>query len=199
MYPTKEICRHMAKPTRGAQKKLKRLGRYLQESPRTMMVYEWQGDESLISGYTDSDWAGCRVTGKSTSGGALMIGTHFIKGWSRTQNHVTMSSAEAELIALVKCSAELLGIRSMMKDWGIEASGNIYADSSAALAIANRKGAGKLRHIHVSSLWAQEKQDHEIDYRKVLGTENPADLMTKYLVRDKIDACMARLQQARLE
>ena len=110
-----------------------------------------------------------------------------------------MSSAEAELIALVKCSAELLGIRSMYKDWGITASGVIYADSSAALAIANRKGAGKLRHIHVSSLWIQEKQDHELEFRKVLGIENPADLMTKYLVRDKVDACMSKLKQARME
>ena len=39
-----------------------------------------------------------------------MIGGHYLKGWSRTQNHVTLSSAEAELIALVKCSAELLGM-----------------------------------------------------------------------------------------
>ena len=106
-----------------------------------------------------------------------------------------MSSAEAELIALVKSSAELLGIRSILKDWGLITSGIIYADSSAALAIANRKGAGKLRHIHVSALWVQEKQDHEIEYRKVLGAESTIDVMTKYLVRDNINSCMARLQQ----
>ena len=82
-----------------------------------------------------------------------MLGSHFIKGWSRTQNHVTMSSAEAELVAMVKCSAELMGVRSMMLDWGDDSSGVIYADSSAALAIAKRKGAGKLRHINVASLW----------------------------------------------
>ena len=58
-----------------------------------------------------------------------MIGSHFLKGWARTQNHVTMSSAEAELIALVKCSAELLGMRSVMKDWGVESSGVVYADA----------------------------------------------------------------------
>ena len=73
----------------------------------------------------------------------------------------------------------------------------IRDSSSAALAIANRKGAGKLRHIHVSSLWVQEKQDHELEFRKVLGTDNPADLMTKYLVRDKVDACMQSLRQIR--
>ena len=117
-----------------------------------------------------------------------MIGGHFLKGWSSTQNHVTLSSAEAELIALVKCSAELMGMRSAMRDWGVDSSGVVYADSSAALAIANRKGAGKLRHINISCLWIQEKQDlHQLEMRKVLGTENPADLMTKYFARDKIE------------
>ena len=127
-----------------------------------------------------------------------MIGGHFLKGWSRTQNHVTLSSAEAELIALVKCSAELMGMRSAMRDWGVESSGVVYADSSAALAIANRKGAGKLRHINISSLWIQEKQDlHQLEMRKVLGTENPADLMTKYLTRSVMDTHLEYLSQRR--
>ena len=72
---------------------------------------------------------------------------------------LSLSSAEAELIAMVKCSAELLGVRSMLRDLGVETSGVVYADSSAALAIAKRKGAGKLRHINVSSLRVQECQD----------------------------------------
>ena len=104
------------------------------------MKYPWQGEEKMIVGFSDSDWAGCRVTGKSTSGGALGIGSHLIKAWSRTQNNVTLSSAEAELYAMVKCTAELMGIKSMMKDWGRNKSGTLYADSTAALGIAKRKG-----------------------------------------------------------
>ena len=74
----------------------------------------------------------------------------------------------------------------------------VYADSSAALAIANRKGAGKLRHINISSLWIQEKQDlHQLEMRKVLGTENPADLMTKYLTRAVMDTHLEYLSQRR--
>ena len=75
----------------------------------------------------------------------------------------------------------------------------MYADSSAALAVAKRKGAGKLRHINVSSLWIQERQDREdLELRKVLGTENLADLMTKYLTRESIDRCMGHMSQVRL-
>ena len=68
MYSVKEICRGMANPTRAHWHKLKRLGRYLVGSGRTVMKYDWQGHESEVTGYSDSDWAGCRVTGKSSSG-----------------------------------------------------------------------------------------------------------------------------------
>ena len=178
----------MAKPTRAHWHKLKRFGRYLVDNRRTITRYDWQGHESEVTGYADSDRVGCRVTGKSTSGGVIMIGGHFIKVSSRTQNHVTLTSAEAELIALVKCSAELMGIKSAMSDFGVESRGVVYADSSAALAIANRKGAGKLRHINIATLWMQEKQDlHQLEMRVVQGTKIPADLMTKYLTRMVID------------
>ena len=60
----------------GALKKLKRLGRYLAGSGRLLTHYARQGEESEVTGYSDSDWAGYRATGKSTSGGAIMIGTH---------------------------------------------------------------------------------------------------------------------------
>ena len=68
MYSVKEICRHIATPTVGALKKLKRLGRYLLGNARMTTRYEWQGEETEITGYSDSDWAGCRVTGNSASG-----------------------------------------------------------------------------------------------------------------------------------
>ena len=134
----------MATPTAGAWKKIKRIGRYLKGRPRTVLKYAWQGqEEEEVEGYTDSDWAGCRTTGKSTSGGLIMIGRHFIKGWSRTQASITLSSAEAELVAMVKTAAEVLGVLGMMGDWEHKARAVVYADSSAALGIADRRGRGK--------------------------------------------------------
>ena len=87
----------------------------------------------------------------------------------------------------------------MLRDLGVETSDVTYADSSAALAIAKRKGAGKLRHINVSSLWVQECQDRkDLEYRTVLVTENPADMMTKHLLREPFDKCMKELNQWRM-
>lgn len=152
MYAVKEIYRRMASPTDRAWKKLKRLGRYLKGNARMAIRYPWRGEEKMRVGFSDSDWAGCRVTGKSTSGGALTIGSHLIKACSRTQSSVTMISAEAELYAMVKCTAELMGIKSMMKDWGREKSGTLYADSSASRGIAKGKGPGKMRHINNNTI-----------------------------------------------
>ena len=128
----------------------------------------------------------------------MKIGEHLIKAWSRTQQCVTMSSAEAELVAMVKASAEALGLLSMAKDLGNEVTRKaaILGDSSAELAVAGRKGCGKLRHINVGLLWIQEKQENkELDYRKVAGAINCADLMTKHLGKAALDSHCARLSQ----
>ena len=87
-----------------------------------------------------------------------MIGGHMIKACSKTQNSISLSSAEAELIAMVKLSTELLGLMSLARDVNCRLHGRVWADSSAALAIVKRSGAGKLRHINISLLRVQEQQ-----------------------------------------
>ena len=113
-----------------------------------------------------------------------MLGTHCIKTWSSTQKSITLSSGEAELVAAVKTSTELIGLCQMAREWDIELAGQVLVDSSAALGATKRKGNGKLRHVRVGLLWIQQKsEDGDIQYEKVLGTDNPADLMTKHLAR----------------
>ena len=47
--------------------------------------------------FTDSDWAGCKETRKSSSAGVLMLGRHTLKAYTRKQKVIAKSSAEAEL------------------------------------------------------------------------------------------------------
>ena len=195
-YSTKEICRAMARPTVGAWRKLKRIVRYLVGTRRTVLAYPWQGVEQDITAYSDSDWAGCRSTGRSTSGGVVLIGEHYIKGWSSTQADITLSSAEAEVVAMTKTIAETIGISNMVRDFGYLMRGVVYADSSAALAIANRKGSGRLRHINIRMLWIQEQARKDVvETRKVKGQINPADLMTKYMAGPRSEDLMRRTGQ----
>ena len=100
---------------------------------------------------------------------------------------MALSSAEAELYGLVWASAEILGTMSMFQDFGQEVPGRVWGDASAALAIVNRQGVGKLRHLDTQFLWVQEKATQaRLHYSKVHGKENAADLMTKVLTWEEV-------------
>ena len=157
-------------------------------------MFAWQSEASLLVTFTDSDWAGCKRTYKSTSAGVVQWGTHALKAWSATQSVLALSSAEAELYAMVKGASQCLGMMSMAAALGIQVGGRIESDASAALGIVQRHGLGKLRHINVQYLWLQSKvRDKVLAVKKVLGTENPADLMTKYLDAATMEGHMARM------
>ena len=203
-YAAKEACRGMAKPLRMHLNALRRIARYLIGAPRLVWEFGWQGEED-VSVFSDANWAGCRRTARSTSGGSIIRGKHCLKTWSATQKRVTLSSAESELTAATKASIEGIGMAQLMEGLGQRTRVEVLVDSSAALAVVGRRGNGKLRHVRVSEMWIQEvAHDGAVSYRKVAGPQNPADMMTKHVPASlaaehlknmylKIDAGRARL------
>ena len=179
-FACKEICRSMAHPTAHAWKSLKRLCRYLTSAPR--LVYDFP--QQVIGGidvYTDTDWAGCPRTRKSTSGGVVMLGKHTMKHWSSTQTSTALSSGEAEFAGVIRGAGQGLGYQSLLHDLGIIAPLRVWTDSSAAIGICSRQGLGKMRHLDTHTLWIQQAvRSRRVDLRKVPGESNPADLLTKH-------------------
>ena len=188
-FAAKEVCRWMSRPTEGSWNALKRLCRYLVGLPRLVWLYKWQRVET-IDVYTDTDWAGCPRTRKSTSGGCILLGSHALKSWSSTQSSIALSSGEAEFNGVVRGSGIGLGFQSLLKDVGIEAPVRIWTDSSAAIGICSRQGLGKLRHLDTHTLWVQQAvRSRRIDLKKIDGEVNPADLFTKHsLGRERLGA-----------
>ena len=83
-------------------------------------------------------------------------------------------------MALVRASSEAIGIAQHSAGLGTQLSVAVFVDSSAALAVTARRGNGKLRHVRIGHLWVQEAAaEGLVDYRKVWGHTNPADLLTK--------------------
>ena len=72
-YATKECCHGKAAPQVHHLSGLKRFARYLVGRPRMKWKYPWQQSEG-VSTYSDSNWAGCKRTARSTSCGILMRG-----------------------------------------------------------------------------------------------------------------------------
>ena len=113
---------------------------------------------------------------------------------------VALSSAEAELYAMVAASAETLAIIAYARDLGIDMQGEIHADSSAALGIAQRAGIGKVRHLRTQGLWVQEaRATGRLKYFKVLGTKNPSDVLTKFVPAELMGKHMETLGVERRE
>ena len=181
-YAVKELSRNTSKPTGKDMRKLKRLARYLKSKPRVVTRYGFRQREDKVLGCSDSDWAGCKRTARSTSGGVVRYCGHYVKSWSSTQRSITLSSGEAELVAAVKMCGEILGVVQLMADWGVKVDGEVWVDSSAAIGTMTRRGNGKLRHVRVVTPWIQERiEDGDLTVKKVRGEDNPADLCTKHV------------------
>ena len=107
---------------------------------------------------------------------------------------MALSSAEAELYAVVLVVGESLGLQSLAKDLGKTVGVEMGIDASAALALLQREGLGKAKHIQVQSLWLQESvREKLLHVHKVPTDRNPADLFTKGLPGTKISYFMHQL------
>ena len=187
-FSGKELARQMQSPTEFDWQRLKRVGRYLVGRPRMELVFRWQKHVSHLNCYVDSDFAGCLRTRKSTNGGCLMHGSRCLKSWSSNQSVIATSSGEAEFYALVKGASELLGFLSIAQDLHVPFAGHLHSDSSAAIGITQRRGLGKVKHMHTQFLWVQERvRAKDFELHKERTDRNRADLMTKYLTRPTMD------------
>ena len=78
-----ELAQTMAIPREGHNERLKRVARYLHGHPQV------QEETNKIVLSTDAEWATCRETRRSSSGGTVLLGNHLIAAWSRVQPRVT--------------------------------------------------------------------------------------------------------------
>ena len=115
---------------------------------------EWTGK---VLGLTDSNWAACPVSRKSTSATYLMLGKHPIFAASSTQTILSLSSGEAEFYGAVRCACRTPGLKSLMSDLSLDVKAELVTDSSACKALCSRRGAGRIRHIHCPAWWLRRK------------------------------------------
>ena len=103
------LVSYMGRPTKTSWCALKKLGSYLVQTQRTRTHYphaelfsttltRWNGVEELEL-YSDSDWASCKVTRRSTSFGLNFFNSCCIHSHSRAQASISVSSMEAEILA----------------------------------------------------------------------------------------------------
>jgi hypothetical protein len=130
----------------------------------------WVNDEKEEIGvhlYADADFAGCKRTGRSTSGGFLCMGgpdTFFpIQAISRKQTAVSHSTPEAEIVA-ADLSVRTIGVPSLSlwdKLFDRDVVCLFHEDNAAMIQVCRTGKNPTMRHMgrthRVDVLWLHER------------------------------------------
>jgi hypothetical protein len=96
---------------------VKRIMRYLVLTPNLGLWYP-KGSHFDLIGYSNADYAGCKVDRKSISGTCQFLDRSLVSWSSKKQNSVTLSTTEAKYVVAGNCCAQLLWMRQTLKDYG---------------------------------------------------------------------------------
>ncbi|MCO5602053.1 hypothetical protein L7F22_056180 [Adiantum nelumboides] len=121
-----------------------------------------------------------------------MLGNSCISWLSKKQPTVATSSCEAEYKAVFTATVECVWLRRLMADLGVgqDTANTIYTDSQSTLAVVrNPVFHARTKHIEVHYHYVKERLSAgEISLAYVPTQDNLADLFTKALSREKLEA-----------
>nr|GEW19646.1 uncharacterized mitochondrial protein AtMg00810-like [Tanacetum cinerariifolium] len=121
------------------EKHLKEVKRIFHYPRGTINMGLWYTKDSgfKLTGFSYADYAGCKDTFKSTSGGAQLLGKKLVRWSSKKQDCTSLSTAESEYVSLSACCAQVLWMRTQLTDYGYHFDKIlIYCDSKSAIAIS---------------------------------------------------------------
>ena len=168
MYSVKETARKIACPTESDEMNLKRIVRYLKGAPGAKSLIEIITAPKFVNVYTDSDWAGQATTCRSTSGGVVQWRNATLTAWSRTQQTVSLSSAEAELYALTTGVAKGMVTKHLLQELG------------HGVILMNQGRLGRMKHAMLKYMYVQDVVEKKLTNLAYTNTkQNKTDLMTK--------------------
>lgn len=178
------ICaRYQAFPKKSHLAAVKRIIKYVNGTSNYGIFYSKDTNDTLV-GFCDSDWAGCADDRKSTSGGCFLLGNNLISWHSKKQNSVSLSTAEAEYIALGSCCTQLIWMKQMLLDYGKRSNTlDIFCDNTSAIHIAkNPVMHSRTKHIAYRHHFIRELVENKmIAIHHVSSEHQLADIFTKPL------------------
>jgi hypothetical protein len=162
---------------------VKQILRYLVATPCFGIWYP-KGSTFDLIGYSDSDYAGCKIDRKSTSGTCQFLGRSLVSWSSKKQTSIALSTTEVEYVAAGQCCAQLLWMRQTLRVFGYNLSKvPLLCDNESAIRKADNPVEHSLtKHIDIRYHFLrdhQQKGDIDVFY---ISTENQlADIFTKPL------------------
>jgi len=189
MFAVCNCARYQSDPKESHLTAVKRIFRYLKGKPRLGLWYP-KNSPMKLHAYTDSDYGGCNLDRKSTTGGCQLIGDRLISWQCKKQVTVSTSTAEAEYIAASSCCSQVIWMQHQLLDYGLNFFNTpIKCDNEAAVCIVkNPVQHSKTKHIDIRMHFIRDCYDRKlVNIEKVHTDDNFADLFTKAFDRARFE------------
>ena len=187
MYSVCLCARFQSCPKESHLSAVKRILRYLKGTMNIGLWYS-KGDNFELIGFSDADFAGCRVERKSTSGTCHFLGHSLVSWHSKKQNSVALSTAEAEYIAAGLCCAQILWMKQTLSDFNLSFEHvPIKCDNTSAINISkNPVQHSRTKHIEIRHHFLRDHaQKGDITLEFVSTKDQLADIFTKPLSEEQ--------------
>lgn len=192
-FSTHQLSKFVQDPTDRHWIAAKHVIRYLIGSTQHGIVFP-RKNELLLHGYSDADFANDKSR-RSTSGYIFFIGSAPVSWKTQLQRIVTLSTFEAELVAVTEAAKEAIFLRKLLHDFKITSCKpiQIKMDNQAVITVAqNPKEHQRTKHLDVRIQKLREWiEAREISLTYVKTDDNTADLFTKPLVGSKFHTLKA--------
>lgn len=180
------LSRYQTCASQDLWKEIKHVLRYVQGTLGMSLVYYKNESENIITGFSDSDWAGDCIDRKSTSGYIFKVFNCTVSWASRKQSTVSLSSTEAEYVALSLCVSEACWLRYLFYDLKIIQDFQrvtVFADNQSAIKVCkNPEFHKRLKHVDIRFHFVRDKIKQNVVMLKYISTtEQQADMFTKPL------------------
>eukprot|EP00873_Tetraselmis_striata_P022505 jgi/Tetstr1/442769/TSEL_030855.t2 len=179
------LCIAMSAPTRAHMEDAKHVLRYLKKYPDRGITFGGSDVLLQLAGWSDSNHATMTSQGKATCGFYFTICGGAVSYKSLLQSIVTLSTAEAEYVAMAIATQEVMFIRQMLQELGLALDGPtpIGEDNQACIAIAtNDVTSSRTKHMDIRYHFVREAcKNGDISIHYVETREMAADMFTKPL------------------
>ena len=136
-----------------------------------------------IVAYCDSDFAGDKNIRTSVTGFCIYIGDNLISWKARAQKSVTLSSTEAEYVAVSEVCAEIIFIKYLLEFVGVNVKYpiTVMCDNVGAIFLSNNaKNSNRTKHVDIRAHFVRQYvEDGIIKVNFVRSADNEADTFTK--------------------
>jgi histone deacetylase 1/2 len=195
-FAVNKVCQFLHAPTTVHWTAVKRILRYVKYTV-SLGLKITKSRSTLVSGFSDADWAGCVDDRRSTGGFAIFFGSNLISWSARKQATVSRSSTEAEYKAMANATAEIIWVQSLLRELGIRSpsAARLWCDNIGATYLtANPVFHARTKHIEIDYHFVRERVAQKLLHVRLIGTgDQVADGFTKPLAARKLEELKSNL------